>query len=138
MTTLYCDGASRGNPGPGAYGFVIFGPDKKVLYEGKEALGEVTNNVAEYQGVIAGLRKCQELGIREIQIRSDSELLVKQLRGEYRIKATHLLPLVATVRELLRHFQTYKIEHVRREENKLADQLANSALDALREGNNNP
>lgn len=127
---LYCDGASRGNPGPGSYGFVILENGEAIVEEGRK-LGEVTNNVAEYQGVIEGLTRCRELGATEVTVRSDSQLLVRQLSGQYKIKAPHLLPLAQKAKELQRGFAKIAFQHVPREENKHADRLANAALDGL-------
>lgn len=125
---LYTDGASRGNPGPASIGYVVWEGDE-ILFQHGERIGENTNNVAEYTAVILGLQKCASLGIHEICIKSDSELLVKQIQGVYKVKAPHIVPLFQKVRDLLGHFKTYKVQHVRREENSLADALANEALD---------
>jgi ribonuclease HI len=125
---LYCDGASRGNPGPGAYGFVVF-EDNRILAQEGQTLGEVTNNIAEYQGLVRGLEKCVELKGEEVSVRSDSELLVKQLKGEYRVRAPHLLKLYNKAISLLQRFKRVEIQHIRREGNHLADSLCNQALD---------
>ncbi len=125
---LYCDGASRGNPGPGSYGFVILEGEEAIAEEGR-TLGEVTNNVAEYEGVIQGLSRCKELGATEVTVRSDSQLLVRQLTGQYKVKAPHLLPMVQKARSLQKAFSKVIYQHVPREENKHADKLANAALD---------
>ncbi len=127
---LYCDGASRGNPGPGSYGFVILENGEPIAEVGKK-LGEVTNNVAEYEGVIEGLTRCLELGATEVTVRSDSQLLVRQLTGQYKVKAPHLLPLVQKAKALQQRFTKVAFQHVPREENKPADKLANAALDGL-------
>lgn len=129
---MYCDGASRGNPGPGSYGFVILENGETLVEEGKK-LGEVTNNVAEYEGVIQGLSRCRELGATEVTVRSDSQLLVRQLTGQYKIKAPHLLPLAQKAKVLQKGFTKVAFQHVPREENKVADRLANAALDGLLE-----
>jgi ribonuclease HI len=126
--TLFCDGASRGNPGPGAYGFVVFSGSEIVARSGA-CLGTVTNNVAEYQGLVNGLKRCLELGAREITVKSDSELLVRQLNGQYKVKAPQLKVLFDEARTLLQQFKKTSVSHVRREENSLADALANEALD---------
>lgn len=127
--TLFCDGASRGNPGPGAYGFVLF-ENETLIYEQGQTLGHVTNNVAEYQGLIAGLKKCLEIGVAELIVKSDSELMVRQLNGSYKVKSPLILPLYGEAKTLLRQFRKVNVSHVRREENKLADAAANRALDA--------
>jgi ribonuclease HI len=126
--TLFCDGASRGNPGPGSYGFVVFSDGEIVDQQGAR-LGTVTNNVAEYQGLVSGLKRCLELGAAEITVKSDSELLVRQLNGQYKVKAPQLKILFDEAKGLLHRFKKTSISHVRREENSLADALANEALD---------
>lgn len=125
---LYCDGASRGNPGPGAYGFVLW-ENGEVLFSQGARMGVVTNNVAEYEGLLKGLEKSIELGASEISIRSDSQLLVRQLLGEYKVKAAHIIPLVQKAKKLLSAFKKVEISHIPREENSLADALCNEALD---------
>jgi ribonuclease HI len=122
------DGGSRGNPGPAGYGVRIEQPDGTVT-ELKEFLGSSTNNVAEYRGLLAALRWAVDHGISELRIRSDSELLVKQMRGEYRVKNPGLLPLYEEARALMRTIGRVRFEHVRREFNKDADKLANEAMD---------
>lgn len=126
--TLFCDGASRGNPGPSSYGFVIYENENIVAEVGRK-IGPTTNNVAEYEGVINGLEKCHELHATEVVIKSDSQLLVRQLKGEYKVKAPHLLPLVERAQKLLKTFEKVQFLHIPREENKTADRLANWALD---------
>lgn len=125
---LYCDGASRGNPGPGAYGFVLF-QDSDVIFSAGGRMGTVTNNVAEYEGLLKGLEKSLELGASQITVRSDSQLLVRQLNGEYKVKAPHIIPLVQKAQRLLSQFKKVEITHIPREENSLADALCNQALD---------
>ncbi|NBV50304.1 reverse transcriptase-like protein [bacterium] len=125
---LFCDGASRGNPGPGAYGFVLMAQEEIVFSQGAR-MGVVTNNVAEYEGLLKGLEKSIELGADEIEVRSDSQLLVRQLLGEYKVKAPHIIPLVLKAKKLLAHFKKVDIQHIRREQNTLADALCNQALD---------
>jgi ribonuclease HI len=122
------DGGSRGNPGPAGYGVHVEQPDGTVT-EIKEFLGTSTNNVAEYSGLLAALRWAVEHGISELRIRSDSELLVKQMRGEYRVKNPGLQPLYEEARALARTIGRVTFEHVRREFNKDADRLANEAMD---------
>ena len=123
------DGGSRGNPGPAGYGVRIEQADGTIL-ELKAFLGSCTNNVAEYSGLLAALRWAAEHGVSELRIRSDSELLVKQMRGEYRVKNPGLLPLYDEARALMRTIGRVTVEHVRREFNKDADRLANEAMDA--------
>lgn len=123
------DGGSRGNPGPAGYGVHIEQQDGTIV-ELKESLGTATNNVAEYRGLIAALRWAVDQGIEDLNVRSDSELLVKQLRGEYRVKHAGLRPLYDEARSLLARIARVRIDHVRRELNKDADRLANEAMDA--------
>jgi ribonuclease HI len=123
------DGGSRGNPGPAGYGVHVEQPDGTVT-EIKKFLGTSTNNVAEYNGLLAALRWAVEHGVSELRIRSDSELLVKQMRGEYRVKNPGLQPLYEEARALARKIGRVTFEHVRRELNKDADRLANEAMDA--------
>jgi ribonuclease HI len=125
-----CDGASRGNPGPAGAGVSITTPDGTVVAEIAEGLGEATNNVAEYTAVILGLERAKALGAREVLLRSDSQLLVYQLTGRYRVKTPHLQPLHRKVRTLAAGFGTIRFEHVRRELNVEADRLANAGVDA--------
>jgi ribonuclease HI len=122
------DGGSRGNPGPAGYGVHIEQDDGTVV-ELKESLGQTTNNVAEYSGLIAALRWAAANGISTLHVRADSELLVKQMRGEYRVKSPGLQPLYEQARALTRHIGNVTFEHVRRELNKDADRLANEAMD---------
>ena len=122
------DGGSRGNPGPAGYGVRIEQADGTIT-ELKEFLGTCTNNVAEYSGLLAALRWATGHGISELRIRSDSELLVKQMRGEYRVKNPGLLPLYDDARALMRRIGKVTFEHVRREFNREADRLANEAMD---------
>ncbi len=131
---IHIDGGARGNPGPAAAGVCITTPDgDTALHEAGYWLGELTNNEAEYQGLLHALKAAAELGFESVTIRSDSELMVKQIKGEYRVKAPNLKPLFATARERLDSFRGWSIEHVRREKNKRADQLANLAMDARRD-----
>jgi ribonuclease HI len=122
------DGGSRGNPGPAGYGVHIEQGDGTIV-ELKAFLGNQTNNVAEYNGLLAALRWAAEHGVSPLLIRSDSELLVKQMRGEYRVKNPGLQPLADDARALIRRIGTVTFEHVRREFNKDADRLANEAMD---------
>ena len=131
---IHIDGGARGNPGPAAAGISITTPDgSEAIHEAGYWLGSLTNNEAEYQGLLHALKVAGELGFESVHIRSDSELMVKQIKGEYRVKAENLKPLFATARERLSQFRVWKIEHVRREKNKRADQLANLAMDAKRD-----
>ena len=125
---LFCDGASRGNPGPGAYGFVLY-HNEDVVFEDGQKLGQVTNNIAEYTGLIRGLEAALKHGASSITVKSDSELMVRQLNGIYKVKTPHILVLFQEARALLQQFKKTQILHVRREENKRADSLCNRALD---------
>ena len=127
---LYTDGGSRGNPGPAAFGFVLEAEDGTILAAEGEAIGEATNNVAEYRGLVAGLARAAELAVPEVEVHSDSELLVKQMRGEYRVKNENLRTLSLEAARLARVIGKVTYVHVRREKNELADRLVNEALDA--------
>jgi ribonuclease HI len=127
---LSTDGGSRGNPGPAAYGYVLETEDGHVLAAHGEAIGTATNNVAEYRGLVAGLEKAVELSVDEIEVVSDSELLVKQMRGEYKVKNAALRKLREQAELLANGFSNVSFTAVRREHNELADQLVNDALDA--------
>lgn len=129
---LYADGAARGNPGPAAIGFVLYDPDGEPIAEIGGVLGETTNNVAEYRALIAGLELALDRGVRSIEVRLDSLLLVKQVMGEYKVRATHLKPLHREAVKLLTRFDEASLSHVRRELNTVADALANEALDGAR------
>jgi len=127
---LYTDGGARGNPGPAAYGFVLESEDGTVLAAEGEAIGVATNNVAEYSGLIAGLRRALELQVPAVEVVSDSELMVKQMRGEYRVKNEALRGLFAEAARLARELGSVEYRHVKRAHNELADRLVNEALDA--------
>jgi ribonuclease HI len=127
---LFTDGGARGNPGPAAYGYVLEADDGTVLASHGEYIGSTTNNVAEYSGLVAGLRKALELQVPEVEVVSDSELMVKQMRGEYRVKNEALRDLSVRASQLAREVGSVSYKAVRREQNKLADQLVNEALDA--------
>jgi len=127
--TLFADGGSRGNPGPAASAAVLVKGNGKVVRETARYLGIATNNVAEWMAVLIGLEAARDLGIRALAIRLDSELVVKQLSGEYRVKHPDLQPLHRRVVALLRAFGHFDVAHVRREQNKLADALVNRILD---------
>jgi len=127
---LSTDGGARGNPGPAAYGYVLEADDGTVLDARGETIGVATNNVAEYRALIAGLEKAVELGIDELQVVSDSELLVKQMQGEYRVKNDALRELNDEANSLERKLGRVRYKAVRREHNELADKLVNEALDS--------
>ena len=122
------DGVSRGNPGLAAIGATIKDERGRLITPISRSIGETTNNQAEYQAIIAALQKAVELGARQVEIRADSELVVKQLIGRYQVKKASLRPLYQQVGLLLSQFESYTITHVPREQNKEADKLANSAL----------
>lgn len=124
-----CDGASRGNPGPAGAGASIAVPGGEIVAEVAEGLGIQTNNVAEYTAVIRGLETARDLGAKRVTLRSDSQLLVNQLTGKFRVKTEHLRPLHARVREISRSFDSVSFEHVPREMNTEADRLANRGVD---------
>jgi ribonuclease HI len=123
------DGGSRGNPGPASYGVVIRDPRGQVVAKLKKYIGRSTNNVAEYYGLIAALDYAQQHGIRALRVESDSELLVRQMRGQYKVKSPELRPLFERARKMAQSLESFKIEHVYREQNAAADALANEALD---------
>ena len=126
---LYTDGAARGNPGPAGAGAVIVNPDGHVVAKIGKFLGDSTNNVAEYMGLILGLKRAKAMGIKELDVFSDSELLVKQLAGEYSVKADHLRPLHDEAKALLGGFASIEVRHIPREENEQADLMSNRAID---------
>jgi ribonuclease H / adenosylcobalamin/alpha-ribazole phosphatase len=126
---LLTDGGSRGNPGPAAYGYVLEAEDGTVISAHGEAIGVATNNVAEYRALLAGLERAADAGIDELAVVSDSELLVKQMRGEYKVKNAALRELWDEAQRLARRLSGVTYEAVRREENELADRLVNEALD---------
>ena len=128
---LSTDGGARGNPGPAAYGYVLEAEDGTVLDARGEAIGVATNNVAEYRALVAGLAKAVELGLDELEVVSDSELLVKQMRGEYKVKNAALQELNAAAEALARRVGRVTYTAVRREHNELADRLVNEALDRI-------
>ena len=127
---LSTDGGARGNPGPAAYGYVLESDDGHVLAAHGEAIGHATNNVAEYRGLVAGMEKAAELGVRELEVVSDSQLLVNQMRGDYRVKNEALRQLWEEATDLERRFAKVRYTAVRRAHNELADRLVNEALDA--------
>ena len=127
---LSTDGGARGNPGPAAFAYVLEAEDGTVLAAHGETIGVATNNVAEYSALIAGLEKAHELGLREVEVVSDSELMVKQMRGEYRVKNDALRELSLRAARLARAIGSVTYTAVRREHNELADRLVNEALDS--------
>jgi len=127
----YADGASRGNPGLSSYGVVVFDADGNELHRSSRALGRATNNQAEYQGAIAALEAALGLGAREVELRMDSELVVRQLTGRYRVRNPGLKPLHGRLLDLRSRFERVAVVHIPRAQNKIADALANEALDNL-------
>jgi len=125
------DGGARGNPGPAAVAAVAADSDGNVLAERSETIGEATNNVAEYRAMLLGAGLAQELGAEEVELVGDSELIVKQLLGEYRVKQSHLRPLRDEVLAAINQFDDWSLRSVKREQNVRADDLVNEALDAL-------
>jgi ribonuclease H / adenosylcobalamin/alpha-ribazole phosphatase len=130
---LFTDGGARGNPGPAAAAYVLEADDGHVLAAHGEAIGVATNNVAEYRALVAGLAKAVEVGVDELEVVSDSELLVKQMNGEYRVKSPPLVDLSLEAAQLARQLGRVRYRAVRRIENELADRLVNEALDAAEE-----
>jgi ribonuclease HI len=126
---LNTDGASRGNPGLAGAGWVITSPEGDVLTQGGAFLGRRTNNEAEYEAVIRGLERALELGAEEVALRSDSELLIKQINGEYQVRNDRIATLHGRVREIMRRLKRVDARHVRREQNSGADAMANAAID---------
>jgi ribonuclease HI len=131
---LWTDGAARGNPGPAGIGAILKSPTGEVLFKGSEFLGHTTNNVAEYKAVLLGLAGALAQGIDRIEVRADSELLIKQLKGEYRVKSPGLRPLFEEARRLISRFTSVKLTHIRRELNGEADRLANEGIDRVGRG----
>jgi ribonuclease HI len=123
------DGGSRGNPGPAAYGVVIRDGRGEIVARLKKYIGQNTNNVAEYFGLIAALDYAQTHAIRGLRVESDSELLVKQMRGQYQVKSEELKPLFERAKKMSQTLESFRIEHVYREQNREADALVNQALD---------
>ncbi len=128
---LWTDGGARGNPGPAAFAYVLETDDGTVLDARGEAIGVATNNVAEYSALVAGLERAVEAGVSELEVRSDSELMVKQMRGEYRVKNRDLQSLFLDASRAAREIGRVTYTHVRREHNELADRLVNEALDSV-------
>jgi ribonuclease HI len=128
-TRLFCDGASRGNPGPAGAGAVIISPEGHIVAKVGKFLGDNTNNFAEYMGLILGLKRAKAMGIKDLEILSDSQLLIEQLNGNYAVKAENLKPLNEEARALLKAFPGATLRHVPREENEAADEMSNRAID---------
>jgi len=124
------DGGARGNPGPAAIAAVVSAPGGEVLEERSELIGSATNNVAEYRALLLGIERARGLGATEVELVGDSELIARQVRGEYRVKDAGLRPLHAEVRKALEGFDRWSIRNVPRDENEAADALVNAALDA--------
>jgi ribonuclease H / adenosylcobalamin/alpha-ribazole phosphatase len=127
---LFTDGGARGNPGPAAYAYVLEADDRTVLAAHGETIGVATNNVAEYRALVEGLKKAAELQLGEVEVVSDSELIVNQMRGSYKVKNEALRELWREAMRLAAGFERISYEAVRREHNELADRLVNEALDA--------
>jgi ribonuclease HI len=123
------DGGSRGNPGPASYGVVIRDPRGEIVARLKKYIGRTTNNVAEYYGLIAALDYAQSNSIKALRVESDSELLVKQMQGQYKVKSTDLKPLYERAKKMSQAIPAFRIDHVYREQNREADLLANAAMD---------
>ncbi len=129
---VHVDGGSRGNPGPAAGAAVLTAPDGELLAQASELLGVATNNVAEYRGLLLGLRRARELGATEVELINDSELISKQLTGAYKVKHPDMRPLYLEAVTALRGFERWSIRSVPRAQNAQADALVNAALDAAR------
>jgi ribonuclease HI len=123
------DGGARGNPGPAAVGVVVRDGDGEIVEERGERIGTATNNVAEYRALLLGIERARELGASELELVGDSELIVRQVKGEYKVKDATLRGLHAEVKEALGPFESWSIRHVRREQNAEADRLVNEVLD---------
>lgn len=138
--TAYCDGGSRGNPGPAGYGVYIEGPDGEKLTELSKYIGKTTNNVAEYSGLLAALEFALQRGHRRLRVVADSELMVKQMQGRYKVNSPDLRPLYEEARRRVAQLEMFRIEHVLRGKNQKADRLANLAMDqgTGRSGNRRP
>lgn len=132
---MYTDGGSRGNPGPAASGAVlkplVDGVEGETIATASKFLGITTNNQAEYMAIIIGLKKAVDLGAKEIELYMDSELATKQLKGQYKVKNPEIAQRFMEVKQLLQHFDHYKIQHIRRERNTEADAVVNKVLDDI-------
>eukprot|EP00918_Siedleckia_nematoides_P034129 GHVU01074245.1.p1 GENE.GHVU01074245.1~~GHVU01074245.1.p1 ORF type:complete len:145 (+),score=2.80 GHVU01074245.1:149-583(+) len=129
---IHFDGASRGNPGEAGYGYIVSGRNQ-VLVRGYGYLGRSTNNVAEYRGLIEALFQAQRIHAQSVDVYGDSELVVKQINGEYRVSSPDLMPLYNQAMNMFRSFQSFRLSHIRREQNTQADQLANTAIQLKRD-----
>jgi ribonuclease HI len=127
--TIHVDGGARGNPGPAAIGAVVSDESGETLLERGQAIGRATNNVAEYRALLLGIELARELGADELELIGDSELVVRQVRGEYKVKKPDLKPLHTQVREALARLDSWSIRHVKREQNAEADRVVNETLD---------
>jgi len=127
--TIYTDGGARGNPGPAGIGVVIYDENKEIIKKCSEYIGEQTNNQAEYQALILGLSEIKTLGVEIAECYLDSELVVKQMQGEYRVKNKNIRPLYVVAANLIKGFEQVTFIHVPREQNKEADKLVNVAID---------
>ncbi len=130
--TIYVDGASRGNPGPAAIGVFIEDTAGVIRAKISHYIGKATNNQAEYEALITGLREAVELGAEQINIKTDSKLLAEQIRGNYKVRSTNLMPLFRQAKQLLANFESFNITSIPRRQNTTADALANQALDRHR------
>ena len=128
---IYVDGASRGNPGPSAIGATIKDAQGKLIARISQGIGRTTNNQAEYRAIITALEKAIRLGARQIELNADSELAVRQIKGRYRVKNSALKPLHQQVRQLQNQLESFTINHIPRQQNQEADELANRALGAV-------
>ncbi|MDN5332272.1 MAG: ribonuclease [Tepidanaerobacteraceae bacterium] len=126
---VYVDGASRGNPGNAGIGIVMLDENGNVVKEMSDYIGQTTNNIAEYTALVTALKEALEMGCEEIEVFSDSELMVKQINGEYQIKNEGIRRLYSQVAQLVKEFKSFSINHVKREYNKRADELANEGID---------
>ena len=126
---VYSDGAARGNPGPAGAGAILVEPSGQVLDRIGKFLGTQTNNFAEYSGLLLGLKRARELGVSEVEVFADSELMIRQLGGRYQVKSASLRPLFDEALKLLNHFERVKLVHVPREMNRAADEMSNRAID---------
>lgn len=127
--TLFVDGASRGNPGPASIGCSLVDENGEEVFSISKVIGTVTNNVAEYTALVEGLKQAWNEGYTRIQVKADSELMVRQMKGEYKVKHDGLKVLFQQAQEISKEFESFSIEHVRREHNSRADELANLAFD---------
>ena len=131
MYSLFFDGASRGNPGPASFGGVIYNEKGEELDTFNSYIGMATNNVAEYCGLLGGLNRCRDLNIKHLRVFGDSNLVIQQIQGKWKVKHPKLKGLYQQIRKIMPFFTTITFAHVYRDKNKRADELANKALDAL-------